>query len=313
MENKLKALCGMAMHRDAFSKLSQVAQVDALPAGGDELLEAMRCAAAIIAYTPPFGPEALREARNLKVISCHACPQPLLTEAAHRGIAVTLVPTLWDTVADMTLGLMFAAARNIPQAHEAICNGLWQDGTALKVKYSGLDVFGKTLGILGLGQIGSILAKRVKGFDMAVLYYDSVRRPALEEKLGVRYKPFHEVISESDFLAVLVPLTDDTRGMLGEPEFRMMKKDMVILNTARGAILDENALYRALAEGRIAAAGLDVFVDEPIRPDNPLLTLDNVVFTPHLGGSTKQCDMTLVDDAIRVLNGEKPVYGASVF
>jgi phosphoglycerate dehydrogenase-like enzyme len=290
------------MHPDAMARLRQAAEVAPVPSGGESL-----ACDGIIAYVPALDAAGLARAPDLKVIACHDCPRPLLEAASARGIRVTYAPSLRDTVADMALALLFAAARNVPQAHAAIADGRWgrQD---LKVRFSGFDVFGKTLGILGLGRIGAILARRVQGFDMRILYHDVVRKPELEWELGLQFRPLGDLLREADIVVVLVRLNEGSRGMIGEAELRSMKRDAILVNVARGAILDQAALYRALQERWIAAAGLDVLVDEPIGADHPLLALDNVVLAPHLGGSTKGCDMVLVEDTIRVLCGEEPIH-----
>ena len=307
MTNRLKVLMGDYMNKEARKRMSEVADVDPFPSDRESLLEMIGNYNGIITYVPRFGKEILAKAKNLKVISCHVCSEDTFRLASQCDISITVAFSMRETVADMTLALLFAAARMIPQAYSAIKNGLWGQ-TDLKVLYSGHDVFGKTLGIIGLGRIGTILARRVKGFDMKILYYDAIRKKELEEKLNVEYRTLEQLLTEADIVSIHVPLKEDTRGMIGEKELRTMKKEAILVNTARGAIIDEPALYRALKERWISAAGLDVFVEEPIKPENPLLTLDNVVFAPHLGGSTKECDMVLVEDTIRVLRGEKPLH-----
>jgi len=307
MTNRLKVLVGISMHKDARTRLNEVADVDPLPSDRGSLLKIIGNYDGVITYVPRFDKEILTEARKLKVISCHACSEDTFKAASQRGISITVVPSLWDTVIDMTLALLFAAARKVPQAYSAIKNGLWGQ-TDLKVLFSGQDIFGKTLGIIGLGKIGTILAKRVQGFDMKILYYDAIRKKELEKELNLEYRTLEQLLAEADIVSIHVNLKEDTRGLIGEKELRTMKKEAILVNTARGAIIDEQALYRALKERWISAAGLDVFVEEPIKPENPLLTLDNVVFAPHLGGSTKECDMVLVEDTIRVLRGEKPLH-----
>jgi len=310
MTNRLKVLVGISMHKEARTRLNEVADVDPLPSDRESLLRVIGSCDGIITYVPRFDKEILTKAQKLKVISCHACPEDIIRAASQRGISITVASSMRDTVVDMTLALLFAAARMIPQAYSAIKNGLQQQ-TDLKVLYSGQDVFGKTLGIIGLGRIGTILARRVKGFDMKILYYDAVRRKELEKELDIEYRTLEQLLAEADIVSIHVPSQEDTRGMIGEKELRAMKKEAILVNTARGAIIDEQALYRALKERWISAAGLDVFVEEPIKPESPLLTLDNVVFAPHLGGSTKECDMVLVEDTIRVLRGEKPLHPIS--
>ena len=305
---KSKVLVGISMHPDAMLHLKQMADVDAyLHWNTPRLTERIGAYEGMIVYSPRFDPEMLRQAHRLKVISCHACPPEMARAAAAQGVLVTLVPSLWDTVADMALALIFAAARQIPQAHAAIKAGFWGHAD-LKVLYSGFDVFGKTLGIIGLGKIGTILARRVRGFDMQILYCDVVRKPELERSLGLEYRTLEQLLAESDIVSIQVPLHEQTRGLIGERELRLMKRDAILVNTARGAIVDESALCRALQERWFAAAGLDVLVEEPIKPGNPLLALDNVVLAPHLGGSTRECDMVLVEDTLRVLRGQAPRY-----
>lgn len=301
--NRPRVLVSISMHPHALARLQEGAEVDVLPwdAPVETLLPRLGGYDGMIVYVPRLDAAMLDAARRLKSIACHACPPEMAAVAAARGIAVAVTPTLYETVADMTLALMFAAARNVAQADAAIRRGEWGGAVDLKVRYSGLDVFGKTLGILGLGRIGTIVARRVQGFDMRLLYHDLARKPALEQTLHVAYRPLPQLLAESDILVVLTPLNDSTRGLLGEAELRLMKRDAILVNTARAAIIDREALIRALSERWIAAAGLDVHHTEPLRPDDPLLTLDNVVVAPHLGGSTKACDMALVEATLRAL------------
>ena len=306
MPKRPKVLVGISMHPRTMARLREGAEVDVSLSWAQDLATSIGQYDGMIVYSPRFDPALLAGAQRLKVISCHSCPPEILAAASSRGIRVTLVPSLWDTVADMALALMFAAARNMPQADSAIRRGEWGGQTDLKVRYSGLDVFGKTLGIIGLGRIGAILARRVRGLEMRLLYYDAVRKPELEQELGIAYRTLEQLLRESDIVSVQVPITEETRGMIGEREFRLMKRDAILVNTARGAILDQAALCRALQERWIAGAGLDVFVEEPIAPDSPLLRLDNVVLAPHLGGSTQECDGVLVEDTLRVLAGQEP-------
>jgi len=174
----------------------------------------------------------------------------------------------------------------------------------------GHDVYGKVLGIVGLGRIGYAVAKRARGFDMKILYYDVVRRPEAEKELGAEYTSLDDLLRRSDFVTIHVPLTPETRKLIGERELKLMKKTAVLVNTARGPIVDQKALTKALSEGWIAAAGLDVFEKEPIDPNDPLLRLRNVVLTPHIGSAShdtrnKMAEMA-AEGIIKVLRGEKP-------
>jgi phosphoglycerate dehydrogenase-like enzyme len=307
---KPKVATNISMHPDALARLRSAADVEVLPSYRERIPDMLSSCQGIITYAPSFDKALLQEERNLEVISCHACPADFAAAAAARGIRVTCVPSLWDTVADMTLALIFATARMVPQADAAIRSGLWERND-LKRIFSGHDIFGKTLGIIGLGKIGRVLARRVQGFDMHLLYHDIVRNLELEQRYGLEYQSLHDLLARADIVTIQVPLGDETRGLIGEKELRMMKPDALLINTARGAIIDEHALYRALKERWIAAAGLDVFPEEPLTSNHPLLKLENVVLTPHLGGSTKECDLILVEDTLRVLRGEEPLHPLS--
>jgi len=309
-----RVLVNISMHPDAQQRLRERAEVDILPWDypAEKLRPLLGDYDGTIVYVPRFDDATLDAAVKLKVIACHSCPPAVLEAAAQRGIHVTVTPTLWDAVADMTMALMFAAARNIPQVDAAIRRGEWGAPADLKVRYSGLDICGKTLGILGLGRIGTLVARRVQGFGMRIFYHDPVRQEALEKELHLEYCSLDRLLAESDILIVLAALNDSTRGLLGEAELRRMKRDAILVNTGRGALIDPQALYRALKERWIAVAGLDVFSAEPFRPDDPLLTLDNVVVTSHLAGSTKECDMALVEDTLRVLQNQEPLHSLPV-
>jgi phosphoglycerate dehydrogenase-like enzyme len=148
----------------------------------------------------------------------------------------------------------------------------------------------------------------VQGFNMRILYTDPIRKPDLEQALHLEYASLTALLTEADVVVIAAPLNEETRGLIGAAELRCMKPDAILVNTARGAIVEEQALVQALQERWIAGAGLDVFAEEPLRPDHPLLKLENVVLTPHLGGSTQECDMVLVEDTLRVLRGEEPLH-----
>jgi phosphoglycerate dehydrogenase-like enzyme len=300
-------LTDVAMHPDVARYLAELAEVKFIHSDAD-IAASIAQTDAIIVYVPRFEPALLAGANRLKVIACHSCP-PVMREAARqRSICITQVPSLWNTVAEHTLALLFAAARHVPQAHNAMRAGEWRNFVDLKVRFSGQDIFGKTLGIAGLGRIGAEFARRVQGFGMRILYADPIRKPELERELHLEHASLQDLFAQADFLVIAMPLNDETRGAMGERELRSMKRNAILVNTARGAIFDEPALIRALQEKWIAGAGLDVFADEPLPANHPLLTLDNVVLSPHLGGSTYECDMTLVEDALRVLRGEAPLH-----
>jgi phosphoglycerate dehydrogenase-like enzyme len=159
-----------------------------------------------------------------------------------------------------------------------------------------------------MGRIGTEFARRVQGFGMRMLYADPIRKPDLERELHLEHASLQDLFAQADIVIIAMPLNDETRGSIGERELRSMKRNAILVNTARGAIFDEPALIRALQEKWFAGAGLDVYAEEPLPAGHPLLTLNNVVLSPHLGGSTKECDLTLVEDALRVLRGESPLH-----
>lgn len=231
-------------------------------------------------------------------------------KATEKGIYVTNTPgVLTETTADLAWSLLMATARRISEADRYVRAGKWKIQWNLMFM-AGQDVYGKTLGILGLGRIGQAVARRSKGFNMRILYYDEKRTPELESELGVEYADMETVLRESDFITVHVPLTETTRNLIGEKQLNLMKKTAILVNTSRGPVVDEYALYKALKEERIAGAGLDVFKIEPIEMSNPLLTLDNIVLLPHIGSASVETRTKMavvaVENAIATLKGKVP-------
>lgn len=229
-----------------------------------------------------------------------------LEAATERGIMATHTPgVLTEAVADETLGLILAVGRRLVEGDEYVRKGRW------KLKWSpmqmvGRDVYAKTLGIYGLGRIGIAVAKRAKGFGMKIVYYDAIRNEEAERTLGIVYKPKEDVIRESDYLSVHVPLLPETRYSIGEKELKTMKRTSYLINTARGGIVDEKALIDALRAGTIAGAALDVFEKEPVEMDNPLLSMTNVVVEPHLAsGSVESRTAMAVLAALNLVAGLK--------
>jgi len=206
--------------------------------------------------------------------------------ATRLGILVGNTPgVLHESCADFTFALVLGVARRVPYSYERVRAREWKifDQTP----YIGVDVYGKTLGLLGFGQIAQAVARRASGFDMTVLYHSRTRRPELEGKLGVRWVPdLPSLLRESDFVSVHVPLGDETRHIIGERELGAMKRGAILINTSRGGTVDPDALRRALSDGAIAGAALDVTDPEPIPADDPLLSMDNVVVTPHIASAS---------------------------
>jgi D-3-phosphoglycerate dehydrogenase len=221
--------------------------------------------------------------------------------AEERGIKVVYAPEASKTaVAELVLGLMLCWARKIPQAYRELKEGRWE-----KEKFVGTELKGKTLGVVGVGRIGGEVALKALAFGMRVLGYDLVRREEMERE-GVKYVDLPTLLRESDFVTLHVPLTPQTERMIGERELSLMKPTAVLVNTSRGRIVDERALLKALREGRIAGACLDVFEEEPTK-NLELLSLPQVIPTPHLGASTieSQRNISLIlAEKIRELKGE---------
>ena len=179
-------------------------------------------------------------------------------------------------------------------------------------KFMGQDVHHSRHGIIGLGRIGQEVAKRALGFEMEVVYYDTVRRPEVEAKMGIVFAPLEELLAEADFIFIHCDLNKPTLYLINERTLSLMKPTAILVNTSRGPMVDLDALYRALKDGRLGGAGLDVFEPEPVPADHPILTLENVVFTPHLGTSTRGSRIRMAETAARgvtsVLLGEEPEF-----
>lgn len=255
----------------------------------------------------------LARAPRLKVISNMAVGYNNIdVEAAtRRGIMITNTPgVLTETTADLTFALLMAAARRIPEASEYLRSGHWRTWSPMLL--TGQDVFGSTLGIIGMGRIGEALVKRARGFDMNVLYSSRTRKPELEEAYGIRYADRNELLMRSDFVCVLTPYTPETRDLIGAAELRRMKPSAVLINTSRGGIVNEEALYEALRDGTIWAAGLDVFDREPVAPDHPLLSLPNLVSLPHIGSASVATRMKMArlaaEQLIDAIYGRRPAH-----
>lgn len=201
------------------------------------------------------------------------------------GIQVTNTPdVLTETTADLTFALLMATARRVVEAASYLQAGKWKKWSPLLL--AGQDIYGATIGIVGMGRIGEAVARRAKGFNMNILYYNRRRKPQVEAELGATYLPFQQLLQEADFVVCLTPLTAETRDLFGKKEFALMKPSAIFINASRGAVVDEDALYEALANKEIWAAGLDVFREEPVPLNHPLLQLDNLVALPHIGSAS---------------------------
>lgn len=254
--------------------------------------------------------EVLENAEDLKVIANYAVGFNNIDveEATKRGIRVTNTPdVLSDTTSELAWALLFAVTRRIYEGNRFAREDKW-NGFSPNLLL-GQDVTGKTLGVIGAGRIGQAFAKKSMGFDMKVLYYNRSRDEEFEKKYNAKYVDKETLLKESDFISLHIPLTDDTKYMIGEKEFKMMKKTAILINTARGPVVDEKALVKALEKGEIWGAGLDVFENEP-KIEEGLKKLDNVVMMPHVGSASKETRTKMaqlvVDNVLAVLKGDKP-------
>ncbi len=229
--------------------------------------------------------EALAAAKNLKVVARAGVglDNVDVKAATQSGVMVVNAPTSNITsAAELAVALMLAAARHIAPANAALKSGEWK-----RSKYTGVELYEKTVGIVGLGRIGVLVAQRLSAFGMKVIAYDPYVQAGRAAQMGVRLVTLDELLAESDFMSVHLPKTPETLGLIGDEQLAKVKPSLVLVNAARGGIVDEQALYSALKEGRVAAAGLDVFAKEPCT-DSPLFELETVVATPHLGASTDE-------------------------
>jgi len=230
--------------------------------------------------------------------------------ATKRGIYVTNTPgVLTDTTADFALTLLMATARRVSEADRYVKAGEWKVPWGLMMLL-GQDIWGKTIGIVGMGRIGTAVARRAKGMNMRILYYDVRRNEDAEKELGAEHVNLETLLREADFVSVHVPLLPSTHHLINEERLKIMKKTACLVNTSRGPVVDETALYKALKEEWIWAAGLDVWESEPTDADNPLLTLDNVTATPHIasGSYETRSKMALMaaENLVEILEGRVP-------
>jgi D-3-phosphoglycerate dehydrogenase / 2-oxoglutarate reductase len=198
------------------------------------------------------------------------------------------------TTAEHAIAMMMALTRNIPQATASMKKGLWE-----KKKLQGREIMNKTLGVIGFGKIGSVVADRARGLKMRVIVFDPIVQPEIIEKSGYEWVPLEELYKQSDYISIHVPKGKATHGLINAGAFEQMKKGVMLINCARGGIIEEDALHAALTAGKVAGAALDVFSEEPPPADMPLLALDNVILTPHLGASTEEAQTNV---AVAVAN-----------
>ena len=305
----------------SFSSAAQLAPKDKLldyadkivynphshPLTEDELIPLLEGCEGYLAGLDFITEKVLSTAKGLRVISRYGigCDRVDLNAAKRHGILVTNTPGAnSDAVADLTLGFMLAVARAIPMLDRATKQGEWKRRT-------GVELGGKTLGLLGFGMIGKLVARRAAGFGMKILTYDPYIDEAHAKESGASLKPFNDVIAESNFLSLHLPLADSTKNIINEETIGKMRPGAVVINTSRGGLIDEAALFRALESGHLSGAALDVYEQEPPDTKLPLYQLPNVITTPHTGAHTEEATLNMaamaVDNLIDVLeSGDCP-------
>jgi len=297
-----------AIHPEAMARLAQVGVVKVLDTlDPKDHPPVLAQADVLIVRRPSFQVtrEVIAACPRLRVIGRHGAglDNVDLQAATEAGIPVTYTPSApTDSVAELTIGLIVAVARRIADAHQAVREGIWH-----RERFMGMELAGKILGIIGFGSIGRAVARIARAMGMRVVAFDPYvsRWPR-----GVRPAPLPELLQRADVVTIHAPLTPETKGLLGRAELSRMKPGAILVNTARGGILDEEALVQALREGRLGGAGIDVFSREPLPVDHPLLYAPNVVLTPHIGAMTEEAQrrmaLTVVQDVLRVLSGGRP-------
>ncbi|MDM5340627.1 D-glycerate dehydrogenase [Fictibacillus enclensis] len=282
------------------------------PIPRSELLQKLGPAEGLLITGEKIDDELLDHAPNLKVVSNISVGYNNFDTDAmkRRNIIGTNTPdVLNETVADLALALMLSAARRVPELDKLVKDGKWEKKSDEPL--FGVDVHGKTLGIIGMGRIGEAIGRRAKfGFNMDILYHNRHRKMETEKELDASYVSQEELLQKSDFVLLMVPFTEETKHLMGREQFAQMKKSAIFINTSRGQTVDEGALTEALQNGEILAAGLDVFDQEPVSPDNPLLKLPNVVTLPHIGSATYQTrfDMAMLaaENLVAAVTGKEP-------
>lgn len=259
--------------------------------------------------TDPIDAELINQAKNLKVISQVAVGVDNidLEAASARCIPVGHTPNLLtDATADLTFALILAAARRLGEAIDFARSGRWQ--TWGLTTLLGESVHGATLGIIGMGRIGQAVARRAKGFNMPILYVHTHDLPEVEQELGATHVTLNQLLAQADIISLHVPLTPNTKGLIGAKQIQHMQPHAILVNTARGAVVDTDALVHALKSSQIRYAALDVTDPEPLPPAHPLYQLPNVIILPHIGSATRtarnQMSLLAVDNLIAGLQGQ---------
>jgi len=290
-------------HIKKLRSLSDLEIFEKPPKTSDELKERIRAADIVIVGWTNLTKNIIDSAKKLKMVSIWAttCHYTNLEAAKERGIVVTHVPGYaTEAVAEHAFALLLAAIRRLPSADKHVRRGDfdWRP-------FGGVELHGKTLGIIGTGAIGCRVAEIAKAFKMQILGYDKYPNLKRAEEIGMKYVDLYTLLKESDFVTLHVSLTSETERLIGKKEIEAMKKGAVIINTSQGKVINEKALVDALKSGKLSFACLDVFEEEPPAKDNPLFKLDNVILSPHIGFHTveaaKRCTDICIDNVVKFL------------
>jgi D-3-phosphoglycerate dehydrogenase len=271
----------------------------------EEMLNLIKDIDGIIIGIDELSAEIIERADKLKVISKYGTGLDNIDihMATNKNIIVTNTPQAnVDAVADLAFGLILGLARRIPEADQKTKSGKWE-------KIIGKSVWEKTLGIIGIGKIGKQVVKRARGFQMNILVFDLIKDKKFASRYGIKYVNLEKLLQKSDYITIHLPLNDVTRGMISYKELGKIKKEAFLINTSRGGIVNEQALYKALRNNQLKGAALDVYSNEP-PVESPLKELDNVIMTPHIGAYTEEAienmGMQAAQNLIDVLEGRKP-------
>lgn len=265
----------------------------------------------LVLHPAEFSSDLLREAKSLRLVQLLTAGYDKIDLGVTQELGIPVATNgganAW-AVAEHAITLLLAVYKRLIPTDRTMREGRWRQGVS---GFSIIEVAGKTLGLIGAGNIGRKVARRLAAFETSVIYYDVIPAPDIEKDLGARRVSLEEVLREADIITLHLPLLPETRGLIGRKEFAMMKPKAVLLNTSRGPVVDEEALIEALREKRIAGAGLDVFREEPLPGDSPLVEFDNVVLTPHVGGHSYEAWFRRSgfawENIQRVAAGEQPL------
>jgi D-3-phosphoglycerate dehydrogenase len=296
------------LEEEHIKKLQSIGDLEVFenpPKTAEELKERIKEADIVIVGWSDLTKNVMDSAKRLKMVSIWAttCHYADLEAAKERGIMVTHIPGYaMEAVAEHTFALLLAAIRKLPLADKHVRNGGfdWRP-------FGGIELYGKTLGIIGTGSIGCRVAEIAKAFKMRTLGYDKYPNVKRAEEIGMKYVDLYTLLKESDFITLHVTLTSETERLIGKKEIEAMKKGVVLINTSQGKVVDEKALVDALKSGKMSFAGLDVFGEEPPAKDNSLFKLDNTILSPHVGFHTteaaKRCTDICIENVVKFLEG----------